>query len=381
MLVVGGRGVKDAASLDSAGFEASVQLHDDDVVSLSLGESSQARLREMPPLHVPFWGDHERSPKCVGKGVPGVPGKAATCGDGVDAEDNPCQVNEAKTGCVSNTGTCEFVAGVEEIPAKNCFLNTYETPEAEIPAVAATCGDGVDGDTPGSPCAVNAEGTGCEVETGTCVFVAEVPAVAFKPAVRAGIHCTAPGPACQYKPGWLPKECHGTGDADIVARAATCGTGNDIAGNPCKVKDDGTWCEVANGECTFVPAVVGRAAIPCTLHAGRAATEVTCGVNQTDAYGAPCAVNVNGTGCVISNGGCFLQPAVTAIEEGNSCVSKAPTCKFLPDRPPPEVYVPYCQRPWAYKDFTVLPADADAPAIKTPGLKNQTITKIRYSLL
>jgi len=40
MLVVGGRGVKDAASLDSAGFEASVQLHDDDVVSLSLGESS-----------------------------------------------------------------------------------------------------------------------------------------------------------------------------------------------------------------------------------------------------------------------------------------------------------------------------------------------------
>ena len=42
-----------------------------------------------------------------------------------------------------------------------------------------------------------------------------------------------------------------------AAIPASCGTGNDAAGNPCEVDDAGTGCVAANGTCVFVPDSAG----------------------------------------------------------------------------------------------------------------------------
>jgi hypothetical protein len=118
-------------------------------------------------------------------------GSNPTCGSGNDADGTACAVNGPGTACAVDSGSCVFAPGTcierKEYPASSVAENGEET-HCEVSAgagftytgshqclgsaatVAATCGDGLDAG--GLACELNAAGDGCEVEDGTCAFVA-----------------------------------------------------------------------------------------------------------------------------------------------------------------------------------------------------------------
>lgn len=125
--------------------------------------------------------------------------------------------------------------------------------------VPATCGDGMDGQSPPQPCALNANGTDCKFTSGSCVFVA-AHSIEFKPhrypLTKAPTAAPTPSPVEMTSNA----TCCGTDANGATCRlnsavSATCGDGMDANGNDCTVNEAGTACRVTSGECSFVSAI------------------------------------------------------------------------------------------------------------------------------
>jgi hypothetical protein len=105
---------------------------------------------------------------------------AADCTDDEEAAITACAAAHGQGEAACEAAGCTYAAGAAladctAMVATNDGANADQCPVNDCvytAPVAATCGTGDDGaDTP-APCAVNSAGDGCEVESGSCAFVA-----------------------------------------------------------------------------------------------------------------------------------------------------------------------------------------------------------------
>jgi len=141
------------------------------------------------------------------------------------------------------------------------------------------------------------------------------------PAVLAT--CTGDGkPATAASPGLAAVEA-----ANEVP--PTCGTGADADLNPCAVNDDGTSCVVATGTCAFVAKVEAVTAKPVQV--------ALPAIPHLD-----CSLNNDGTACAAEVGSyCTYNARIPEISRHSKCgLGLADGCVFKPERPRPKLDSP-----------------------------------------